>query len=590
MKITSSPAIALALLACAVGVLSGAAEPCRQYANQLNCDANTTCTWCKSAAVPSSCNTRADAGKLPPAVFACDNTTHVPTLSTSETHVTYYVKHQEQRVQALKARFDAVSYPDSNEWGQFLSFEEVVRLQTPLTEHTASVIAHARALGATSINPTQAGDKIHVIYPFAQGSEGLRDTLFAPPAVREAIDFASVGTKALHPDRVTPRSFPAKKKAFPAKIPSTDTGLGGTQDCLFDKAVPPCIRKAYGIDAQANATAFNAQTVVVNQGFKASDLATFERRYFLPKQTVVKEIGKNDGTAGDEATLDVQFIIGSGQLVPTWWVYINGHSANPFDNWITWASNTTQIPFVHSLSVGEPEDAIAKDNGGEAFITRMNNEMMALGARGVTIVFASGDSGFVSAQKYPASSPYVTSVGGTTWGAIFKGDQIGVDSETTGGFSSLASNNAQKYQTAAVSNFIHNTHGTRPAGNINAKRRCVPDLAAYSTGFYTVQDGSDQVIGGTSAATPVVAGMFGAINDALIGAGHSPLGFVNPFLYANEDAFLDVTEGDNGGYAAVKGYDPASGLGTFSPTTFGELRKRALAGRLAQQPAAPLHA
>lgn len=49
-----------------------ATEPCRQYINQLSCDANTTCTWCKSAAVPSSCNTIADAKKLPPAVFSCD--------------------------------------------------------------------------------------------------------------------------------------------------------------------------------------------------------------------------------------------------------------------------------------------------------------------------------------------------------------------------------------------------------------------------------------------------------------------------------------------------------------------------------------
>ena len=59
----------------------------------------------------------------------------------------------------------------------------------------------------------------------------------------------------------------------------------------------------------------------------------------------------------------------------------------------------------------------------------------------------------------------------------------------------------------------------------------MPDLAAYSTGYYTIQDGSSQVIGGTSAATPVVAGMISLINDALIDAGHSPLGFVNPFLY-----------------------------------------------------------
>ena len=59
------------------------------------------------------------------------------------------------------------------------------------------------------------------------------------------------------------------------------------------------------------------------------------------------------------------------QGVPLTWVYINGHSANPFSNWITWASNTSTaadnggtLPYVHSLSVGEPEDEFASDNGG----------------------------------------------------------------------------------------------------------------------------------------------------------------------------------------------------------------------------------
>lgn len=72
------------------------------------------------------------------------------------------------------------------------------------------------------------------------------------------------------------------------------------------------------------------------------------------------------------------------------------------------------------------------------------------------------------------------------------------------------------------------------------------------------------MIGGTSAATPVVAGMFSLINSVLLEKGLSPLGFLNPFLYKNADAFLDITKGNNNGYDATLGYDPASGLGTFS--------------------------
>ena len=137
---------------------------------------------------------------------------------------------------------------------------------------------------------------------------------------------------------------------------------------------------------------------------------------------------------------------------------------------------------MHSLSVGEPEGGYAKDNGSDPFIGRVNDELAALGARGVSLVFASGDSGYAREQKFPAASPHVTAVGGVTWGAIYKEDELNVDSETTGGFSSLGPNGAPAYQAAAVDHFLHHTTGARPKANLNASRRCVPDVAAYSTG------------------------------------------------------------------------------------------------------------
>ena len=50
------------------------------------------------------------------------------------------------------------------------------------------------------------------------------------------------------------------------------------------------------------------------------------------------------------------------------------------------------------------------------------------------------------------------------------------------------------------------------------------------------------------------------------------MGFLNPFLYKNADAFTDIIKGTNAigrgtgpspiGYAAAQGWDPATGLGT----------------------------
>jgi tripeptidyl-peptidase-1 len=55
----------------------------------------------------------------------------------------------------------------------------------------------------------------------------------------------------------------------------------------------------------------------------------------------------------------------------------------------------------------------------------------------------------------------------------------------------------------------------------------------------------------------------GLINDKLIAAGNPPLGFLNPWLYANADALNDVTTGSNPGcgakgFTARAGWDPVT--------------------------------
>lgn len=52
-------------------------------------------------------------------------------------------------------------------------------------------------------------------------------------------------------------------------------------------------------------------------------------------------------------------------------------------------------------------------------------------------------------------------------------------------------------------------------------------------------------VGGTSASAPAFAAMVSLLNEARLNAGKKQMGFLNPFLYANADAFTDVTEGFN---------------------------------------------
>lgn len=54
----------------------------------------------------------------------------------------------------------------------------------------------------------------------------------------------------------------------------------------------------------------------------------------------------------------------------------------------------------------------------------------------------------------------------------------------------------------------------------------------------------DVRVSGTSASTPAVSAIFALVNDALLAAGKSPLGFLNPWLYKRgHKAFTDVTSG-----------------------------------------------
>jgi len=60
------------------------------------------------------------------------------------------------------------------------------------------------------------------------------------------------------------------------------------------------------------------------------------------------------------------------------------------------------------------------------------------------------------------------------------------------------------------------------------------------------------------------------LNNERMKAGGRTLGFLNPFLYQNAQAFRDVTQGDNKqpfsflgqGWECAKGWDPVTGLGT----------------------------
>lgn len=252
-------------------------------------------------------------------------------------------------------------------------------------------------------------------------------------------------------------------------------------------------------------------------------------------------------------------------------------------------------PNVISISYGSAEADLPI-----SYQRRQCNEFLKLGMRGVSVVVASGDSGVagrqgdptpsnclgkdgkVFAPDFPASCPYLTSVGGTYIppgaGAADHKEEAVTSFPSGGGFSNIYKR--PDWQEKAVSDYFSRAKPSYPyyesvnnnsfganGGIYNRIGRGYPDVSAIGDNVVIFTSGLPNKIGGTSAAAPVFAALLTRINEERLAAKKSTVGYVNPVLYKHPGAFYDVTKGSNpgcktDGFAAAEGWDPVTGLGT----------------------------
>uniref|UniRef100_A0A8C3XQ99 Tripeptidyl-peptidase 1 n=1 Tax=Chelydra serpentina TaxID=8475 RepID=A0A8C3XQ99_CHESE len=252
-------------------------------------------------------------------------------------------------------------------------------------------------------------------------------------------------------------------------------------------------------------------------------------------------------------------------------------SQEPFLAWLLLLSNMSSLPWVHSVSYGDDEDSLSW-----AYMERLNVEFMKAAARGLTVLFASGDAGagcrklaggrHTFRPSFPASSPYVTTVGGTAFKNPFRVTWEVTDYISGGGFSNVFP--MPDYQAAAVRNFLRSAPKLPPRSYYNSSGRAYPDLAALSDNYWVVTNRIPLPwVSGTSASTPVVGGIVALINDRRLQKGLPPLGFLNPALYKlQEKGPSAVTQGchlscldaavEGQGFCAGPSWDPVTGWGT----------------------------
>jgi subtilase family serine protease len=218
--------------------------------------------------------------------------------------------------------------------------------------------------------------------------------------------------------------------------------------------------------------------------------------------------------------------------------------------------------------------------GGRQVFASFNNFYKQAAADHVTVFSSSGDGGVANPNfkgqiypfptvNFPASSPYVTAVGGTSLMATTSGHyQSEVAWSGSGGGVSQywAEPDYQKNNLPSSVQRLLNGHRGVPDVSYNADPNTsilvyISFLSSSNNGFY--------FIGGTSEGSPQWAGI---IADGNQFAGH-PLGFINPAVYAIGNSsryssdFHDVTTGNNSnsgitGYHAKPGWDPVTGWGS----------------------------
>ncbi|XP_073725785.1 tripeptidyl-peptidase 1 [Misgurnus anguillicaudatus] len=502
-----------------------------------------------------------------------------------EVELTFALK--QQNVGHLKGLLKLVSDPDSKQYGNFLSLKEVAALLRP-SQLTEKVVQNwLRSYGVENCHTVVTRDflqcamTVQVAEALLPGAKFHRYKRGARTLLR------STSLYSVHEDVHQHLDFVGGVHRFPPRGRDFSKSLEEKPSAWYHLGVTPSvIRSRYNLTSKDVGTASNNSQAVaqfLEQYYHPADLSEFMSLFaggFPHVSEVERVVGtQGGGKAGIEASLDVEYIMSSGANISTW-VFTNPgrhETQEPFLQWMVLLSNMSAVPWVHTISYGDDEDSLSV-----AYMDRINVEFMKAGLRGISMLFASGDSGAgcwhltkernTFRPSFPASSPYVTTVGGTSFKNPFKVTYEVTDYISGGGFSNVFA--MADYQADAVGKYLKSAQPLPPQSYFNTSGRAYPDLAALSDNYWVVTNRVPVPwVSGTSASTPVVGGILSLINDQRFLKGLPSLGFLNPRLYKLQGKGLyDVTEGchlsclddkvEGKGFCASTSWDPVTGWGT----------------------------
>ena len=367
-----------------------------------------------------------------------------------------------------------------------------------------------------------------------------------------------------------------------------DTDIQITADITFPISfylTPPQIATAYNIPAN-NGAGIKVGIISLGGGFLQHDLDLSMTAMGLPTNTVnqvlldgatgVFSTTSNTATSMENA-LDLYCVAG---MVP---------SAN-ITLYITTSSATTaNWNDIFQRAIDDGCDVISHSWGTAEYYDFCASAFANAAAANIPILIASGDYGsdpfsspiYGEAVQYPTSNPNVISVGGT----LLKlnpdntrfietldnsvNDPVFNSNTGWGGGGGISTLFSVPIWQSGLTYTPYNT--SAGAGSpTSLTNRGIPDISAPMNAYSMYFNGRVVLVGGTSAAAPIMAGMLARLK-ALTGKALSSETY-NKLFYSNSGTFYDIISGNNAteiadGYSATVGWDAASGLGAPNGTS-----------------------
>jgi uncharacterized repeat protein (TIGR01451 family) len=470
--------------------------------------------------------------------------------------------------------------PASPSFHQFLTPAQFTERFGPTPEDYQAVIAFARSNGLTVLHTHANRTMLNVSAPVADIEKAFHIQLWLYPHPTEARTFyapdtepsVNLATPVLGITGLDNFVIPHPQSLHAAKR-NPATPLTGTGSAPGSNYWGNDFRAAY-VPGTTLTGAGQKVGLFELDDFYTSDITTYESDTGLPNVPVSRLFvdGATSGSGASEQAevpLDIEMAISMAPGLSGVIVY-----EGPNENNIT-APNEV----LNCMATNDAANQLSCSWGFSINSTTVQT-FQQYGTQGQSFFLASGDSGaFTGAAQPPADDPYVTVVGGTTLtttgpGGSWKSEKVWNwfttgegTAASTGGISTTYTIPSWQAPVSMASN-----QGSTTMRNI-------PDVALTADNVWVLyEDGQSGEFGGTSCAAPLWAAFTALVNQQGAINQLSPVGFLNPALYAlglgtNYAAtFHDITVGCNTNatvtnkFYAVAGYDLCTGWGTPTGT------------------------